>query len=181
MSSIANRPFKFGPNDRREFIVQDSEVTMVAINDTNANPVFLGRAKVGVATSEQKWQIRKIEYDSNQGITRITWPQNDSGLASADFEFVWSGESTLTITDISQANPGVVTVSAIGSLQNGDQIVINGVTGMTEVNFDGSNIYTVAGIAGNTFQLSGINTTTYTAYSSGGTIEFGEVANYTYS
>ena len=176
-----NRPFKYGSNDRREFIVQDSEVAVVAINDTDGNPVFLGRAKAGVGLDEEKWQIRKVSYDTNSGVTRVQWPLNADGVATTDFELAWNSETDLTITDISNGNPGVVTVSAIGSLTNGDKIVIQDVSGMTEVNFDGSNIYTVANIAGNTFELSGVNTTTYTAYSSGGTVTFGEVVNYTYS
>jgi hypothetical protein len=176
-----NRPFKYGAKDRREFIVQDSEVSYIAINDTNGNPVFLGRSKTGVSLDENKWQIRKITYDSAQGITRVTWPEDSDGLTSSDFEFSWTEVSALTITDISNAATGVVTVAAIGSLTNGDKIVIQNVAGMTEVNFDGTNIYTVANIAANTFELSGINTTAYTAYSSGGTVSFGEVVNYTYS
>jgi len=176
-----NRPFKFGERDRRELIVQDSEVSLICINDTNGNPIFLGRAKAGEPTSDDKWQIRKIQYDDNEGVTRVTWPQDDEGNASTDYEFIWSTVSDLTITNITQANPGVVTVSDIGDLQNGDQIVIQEVEGMTEVNFTGSNIYTVANIAGNDFELQGTNTSAFTAYSTGGTVIFGEVVNYTYS
>jgi len=179
--AVTNRPFKFGANDRREFITQDSEVTMVAINDENGNPNFLGRAKVGVALSEPKWQIQKLTFDSNNSVTRTQWPQNDEGNASAEYEFIWSDVSNLTITGITKANPAVVTVSSIGSLQNGDEIIIQGVTGMTEVNFDGSNIYTVANIAGATFELSGIDSSSYGVYSAGGTVEYGDVLQYTYS
>jgi hypothetical protein len=88
MSSGINRPFKYGANDRREFIVQNSEVAYRAINDANGNPTYLARAKCGTATSVEKWQIRKITYDANQGVTAIEWPQ-DGGLASADFIFEW--------------------------------------------------------------------------------------------
>lgn len=175
------RPFKFGDRDRRELIVQDSEVALRAINDTNGSPIFLGRAIIGTTESEQKWQIRKILYDSNCGVTSVTWPQNDESNASADYEFVWTTVSNLTITGVTQANPAVVTVSSIGSLQNGDSIVIQQITGMTELNFTGSNIYTVAGIAGSTFQLQGINSTGYTAYSAGGIVIYGSMINYTYS
>ena len=176
-----NRPFKFGERDRRELIVQDSEVSLIAINDLNGNPIFLGRAKAGEPITDDKWQLRKIEYDSNQGVTRVTWPQDSEGNASTDYEFIWSSVSDLTITGISQDNPGVVTVSSISTLENGDQIVIQEVVGMTEVNFDGSNIYTVANISGNTFELQGIDTSAFTAYSSGGIVIYGEIINYTYS
>ena len=88
MSSGINRPFKYGANDRREFIVQNSEVAYRAINDANGNPTYLARAKCGIATSEEKWQIRKITYDAAQGITAVEWPEI-SGNASTDFLFSW--------------------------------------------------------------------------------------------
>ncbi len=176
-----NRPFKYGDRDRRQYIVQDSEVALSAINDTSGNPIFLGRAKAGVLQSEPKWQIRKITYDSNSGVIRVEWPQNDEGNASAEYEFVWSENIPLTITDITQANPAVVTVSSIDNLQNGDLIVITDVVGMVEVNFTGSNIFTVAGIAGSTFQLLGIDSTAFTAYISGGSVDYGNVLTLTYS
>lgn len=177
----SNRPFKFGDKDRRELIVQESEVALRAINDTNGNPVFLARALIGTTDSDDKWQIRFLEYDTSGSVTSVTWPQNDLSNASADYEFQWNSETNLTITGITQANPAVVTVSSIGNLVNGDKIVIQDVEGMTEVNFDGSNIYTVAGIAGSTFQLSGIDSSTFTAYSAGGSVNYGEAVNYTYS
>ena len=72
---------------------------------------------------------------------------------------------TRVITGITAANPGVVNSAAHG-FANGDQVWIKGVVGMTEVN---SRFFTVAGATADTFQLSGTNTTGYTAYSSGGT------------
>ena len=91
-----NRPFKYGAKDRREFIVQDSEVALQAQNDANGNPVFLGRAKVGAATSEPIWQIRAIAYDANQGVTDVTWPQNSEGNASTEYEFIWDNRAGYT-------------------------------------------------------------------------------------
>jgi len=175
------RPFKFGERDRRELIVQDSEVALRAINDTNGCVIFLGRALIGTLESEKKWQLRKIQYDAAKGVTSVTWAENEDSHASADYEFIWNSESDLTITGITQANPAVVTVSSIGNLQNGDQIVILDAEGMVEVNFNGSNIYTVANIAGATFELQGIDSSAFTAYTTGGTVVFGDVVNYTYS
>jgi hypothetical protein len=154
---------------------------MVAINNQLGEPIYLGRAKAGTLLSDDKWQIRKITYDGNDGIIRLEWPQDVDGNASCEYEFVWSSVSDLTITGISQAATAVVTVAAIGSLMNGDTIVITDVEGMTEVNFDGTNLYTVANIAGNTFELFGINSLGFTAYTGGGTAGFGEVLTYTYS
>jgi len=73
-------------------------------------------------------------------------------------------EAGNTITGITQANPAVVT-STGHTLTNGDKIRITGVVGMVQVN----NLeFTVANTTANTFELSGIDSTSYTAYSSGG-------------
>jgi len=90
-----NRPFKFGTRDRREFITQDSEVEYRAVNDANGNPTYLARAKLGTLTSDDKWQIRKITYDANQGITAVEWPEV-GGIPSADFIFVWDSYAGYT-------------------------------------------------------------------------------------
>ncbi len=73
--------------------------------------------------------------------------------------------STLNIAGISNALTAVVTVAAIGALVNGDRVYISGVVGMTQVN---DNIYVVANIAGNTFELSGVDSTLYGVYGGGG-------------
>jgi len=94
--SAANRPFKFGARDRREFIVQDGEVSIRAQNDANGNAIYLGRAKVGSATSDAVWQISLQAYDANNSLTSRTWPQNDEGNASTEYEFIWDDRATLT-------------------------------------------------------------------------------------
>lgn len=74
---------------------------------------------------------------------------------------------TLTITGITQANPGVITTSAVHNLATGDRIFVYGVLGMDEVN----NIeYTITRISGTTFSI-GVDTTLFTAYASDGTVE----------
>jgi len=70
-----------------------------------------------------------------------------------------------TITGATQANPCVVTAVGHGYL-NGDEITISGVVGMTELN---GNTYTIANVSDDTFELSGTDSTAYTAYSSAGT------------
>ena len=95
MSGI-NRPFKYGANDRREFITQDSEVALRAQNDANGNPLYIGRAKIGTLTSEAKWQISFQAYDGNNAVTSVTWPQDSGGKASGEYEFVWDSRATYT-------------------------------------------------------------------------------------
>lgn len=72
---------------------------------------------------------------------------------------------------VTQANPGVVTAASHG-YSNGDEVFISGVVGMTELN---GKSFIVAGAAANTFQLTdqdgnNVNTTSYGAYVSGGTL-----------
>lgn len=74
-------------------------------------------------------------------------------------------EATKTITAVTQANPAVVT-SASHNFTNGDRVFIASVVGMTELN---NREFTVANATTNTFELSGINSSAFTAYSSGGT------------
>lgn len=69
-----------------------------------------------------------------------------------------------TITAATAANPCVITSNSHG-LSNGDIVIIEGVVGMTQLN---GRYYTVANVATNTFELSGVNSSAYTAYSSGG-------------
>jgi hypothetical protein len=80
----------------------------------------------------------------------------DGGLVTA---------ATTAISAITKANPAVVTSNSHG-MSNGDRVFITGVVGMTEVN---NREFTVAGVATNTFQLSGINSSAFTAYGSAGT------------
>ena len=74
-------------------------------------------------------------------------------------------EATKSISAITKANPAVVTATSHG-YSNGDHVWINDVVGMTEVN---GRRYTVANVTTHTFELSGVNSTNYTTYSSGGT------------
>lgn len=77
-------------------------------------------------------------------------------------------DSTKTITAITQANPGQVTATAHG-FSNGDLIYIDSVVGMTQVN---GLVFTIAGVTADTFTI-GVNTTSYTAYASGGNAKKG--------
>lgn len=75
-------------------------------------------------------------------------------------------EALKTITGVTQANPAVVTSTSHG-YSNGDRVFITSVVGMTQIN----NVeFTVAGATANTFELSGVNSTGYTAYASGGSV-----------
>jgi hypothetical protein len=84
------------------------------------------------------------------------------------FELLDIVDIEASITAITKANPAVVTTSAAHGLSNGDIVYLSGVGGMSQVN----NLrFTVAGVTSTTFQLSGINSSAYTTYTSGGLVE----------
>jgi hypothetical protein len=72
----------------------------------------------------------------------------------------------VTITGISRSGTANVTAPGHG-LVAGDYCVIQTVTGMTEVN---NRLFEVQSVAGNVVVLDGVDSTSYTEYSSGGTI-----------
>lgn len=77
---------------------------------------------------------------------------------------------TKNITGATQANPCVITAASHG-FSNGDDVYITGMLGMVELN---GRTFRVANVAANTFELqdmlgNNINSTSYAAYSSGGT------------
>lgn len=99
-----------------------------------------------------------IRYDHDQ------WDLQSISFTDTPDE--WVSDSTATITGISQANPAVVT--AANSFVDGQFVWITGVVGMTEVN---GIRFTVASRAAGSFELEGIDSTGYTAYTSGGEAE----------
>jgi len=118
-----------------------------------------------VADSDNKTRLIPFEFSTTQ-----TYMLEFSNLKIRFYKDNGSIlEGDKTITGITQANPAVVTSSSHG-YSNGDEVLISSVSGMTEVN---GKRFLVAGVTTNTFQLTdkdgtNINSTSYTAYSSGG-------------
>ncbi len=69
------------------------------------------------------------------------------------------------ITGITQGYPCIVSSTAHG-LQAGDRVTMAAILGMTQLN---GNTYSVEYATANTFSLSGVNSTAFTTYTSGGT------------
>lgn len=91
-----------------------------------------------------------------------------SGVNATGYS-AYSSSGTVTvrrklITGATQANPCVITSPAHGR-SNGQRIYIDEVTGMTELN---GKTFTVANVTTDTFELSGTNSTGFTAYTIGG-------------
>ena len=110
------------------------------------------------------------------------WGSNQDDVFFVDSGLSWDGGDLVYISAVSKANPGIVTVSSWPEdgdgtdLADGDQVKILAVLGMTELN---GNIYTVddADSSALTFSLdnsagsANVDTTGYTTYSSGGTVQ----------
>ncbi len=182
-----NRPLKYGDNDRRTLMSDNDEVIMRGVSDASGNMIYLGRAKAGSIETDEKWQIRMLSYNSVDALTDQRWAENTSSNSSTDYVFVWDNAATTAITGISQANPGVVTMAS-NPFTDGDYVIIEGVVGMTEVNFTDSTatIYIVANGGATTFELTDINgtnvnTTGFTGWSSAGTVRAPNYLNYTFS
>lgn len=77
------------------------------------------------------------------------------------------GQVYRNITAISNANPVTITSNS-HNLTNGLTVSILGVLGMTEIN---GITAVVSGVTANTFQLTGVDSTTFSTYASGGTAQ----------
>tara|TARA_R100000664_G_C2757720_1_gene146107 strand:- start:1628 stop:4363 length:2736 start_codon:yes stop_codon:yes gene_type:complete len=142
----------------------NTPVTITAA--TSADPVVVTAASHGFSDGDVV-KIRDVK-----GMTEVN---NRSFIvaskATNTFSLVPnSSPLSASITAITKANPAVVTATSHG-LSNSDKIYISDVAGMTQVN---GLVFTVANKTDNTFQLSGINSSGYGTYASGGYIRHAE-------
>lgn len=109
--------------------------------------------------------VGALSYITTNGISQV--------ILGADFQ-----NTIYTITAITNANPGVVTVTSVSptnsmTLVNGMTVTISGVNGMTGLN---TNRYIVAGLSGTSFNLydtfgNPVDTTALGTYTSGGELD----------
>lgn len=93
--------------------------------------------------------------------TRI-WNDIEDHFA-VDAGLTYEGDS-YAITGATQADPIVITANSHGH-SNGDTVYLKNIAGMTELN---GRLFTVANATANTYELQGIDGTSYGAYVSGG-------------
>ena len=156
--------------------------------------VDLAKSHVSAATMRNAWVNYRGGAYSRAGTAFCNWSKQvfgngpprvitfqfniDQGFClefGTEYMRVFSDGSPVTeapknITGATQANPTQLTILANG-YSNGDWIAISGVGGMTELN---GNVYIVQGATTNTVTLTdvfgnAINSTTFGAYTSGGT------------
>lgn len=128
-----------------------------------------------VFTSSTSWALSQVPYWNSTayapravGITGSagsnTYVYRVTAVYTNGKESLPGTESQFTVTGISQANPGVLTISAPSTWATGDVIAVDSVGGMTQVN---KRQFTVTKLSTTTFQL-GVDTTSYTAFSASG-------------
>lgn len=132
-----------------------------------------------ISTPYQEDELFELKVFQSADIMWICHPSHPTKELTRTAHTTWTLTDHLAkvgdemeITDITQANPAVVTCTTVPTtLEAGDIVYIEDVTGMTEVN---DLFFTVASVttgAAGHFQLVGINSTTYTAYGAAGTAQ----------
>tara|TARA_R110000824_G_scaffold3241_2_gene15388 strand:+ start:7541 stop:10294 length:2754 start_codon:yes stop_codon:yes gene_type:complete len=158
-------PYWSQDTDQEDAFYVDSGLSLdnplVVTAATRANPCVVTATSHGFSNGDDiRITNTKGMIEINKTVFRIF---NKSTNA---FSLCSATRRSTVITAATAANPVVITSTGHG-LANGDKIGIFDVVGMTELNGLG---FTVAGVSANTFQLSGINGSSYTSYTSGGVI-----------
>ena len=152
-------------NDQEDAFFVDSglslDVSLTITNITQADPAVVTSSSHGVSDGDD---IRISGVSGMTEVNKVTYVAGE--VTTNTLELFSNTKVSATISGATRANPVVITAASHG-LSNSDQIGIFDVTGMVELNGNG---YTVANVTANTFELSGINGTGYTAYTSGGDI-----------
>lgn len=95
-----------------------------------------------------------------------SWANNVRGTPTAGTAITaasWTMGSSITISGITRANPGVVTTASPHGFSNGDTVYFSGVKGMTNVN---GKTFTIANVSSTSFTL-GTNTSGWSAFKYG--------------
>lgn len=127
---------------------------------------------ITTSSTDEVWVVvsRTINGTSEKYIERLYSGETDSLVAGFSDSF-FSDDTPITVSGITQADPGVVTATGHG-LSDGDRVKLFEVGGMAEVI---GKTYVVANKTTNTFELTLLNgtnvdTSGFTAYTSGGKV-----------
>jgi len=89
---IEYEPGKFAVKVYDKALIEINKPYSQLIEYVDNNPVYMGSAEPGSLTSEEKWQIRKLTYDSSSNVTSILW----AGGSTA-FTFAWDDRADPSI------------------------------------------------------------------------------------
>lgn len=172
-------PFSFSTTQTYILVFEDLKMRVIK----DGGYVLSGPSPYEISTPYTEAQLSRLSFTQDADVMTIVHPSHDPRtlsrtahdnwtLAVIDFAPsiaapAWATTVTKTITNITQANPAVVTTSAAHTLSTDDLISITGVVGMTEVN---NLTFEIVVLSSTTFLLKNIDSTGYTAYVSGGTV-----------
>ncbi len=187
-SGIKNVAFQLRPNPVLWCVLNDGEISTLTYDRAQEVLAWSKQVTDGdfesitvISSGEDEdevWVSVKREIDGSDVRYIEQFQPQDWGSDQADAWFVDAGATldlgaVVTVTDVTDADPGVVTAAAHG-FSNGDQVTFESVVGMIELN---GRVYTVSSKATNTFELKDstgahdYDTSDFTEYISGGTVQ----------
>ena len=119
-------------------------------------------------TGLQVNQIGEPSGSTGKHYRYVVTSVDESGSESVQSDIVSTGslEAAVAVSGATQANPCVVTTAAPHGYNSGDTVFLDGLGGMTELN---GRFFRISTAAPGNFTLVGVDSTSYTAYTSGGT------------
>lgn len=126
---------------------------------------------VGLDTDQERWLLPQDAFKEMKN-AHIHHGVIEKREGFKEWAEMVKTTTDLQISGITEANPGVVTVTSAASLSNGQRIQLNYVGGMTEVN---GTEFLVSAVGGTTFALqdttgTNVDTSGFTTYTSGGSV-----------
>ena len=181
-SSRKGRLIPFSFNTEQTYILVFEHLKVRVIKDGGFVLAGGGPAIFELATPYTEDQLPRLGFTQNADVLTLVHPDHDPRNLNRLADDNWtltvidyaptvtpptfsSGSIDKAISNITNANPAVVTATAHGFV-TGNLISIADVTGMTEVN---GNSYIITVLTPDTFELNGVDSSSYGIYSSGGT------------
>jgi len=155
----------FKQHKSKVYIAHRSYRTQV-LTRVSASSWTLGNLTIGPSLNAPAAGTATGTAGANFYYYRVTRRVIDTTQLNYGEESSWGRGISHNITGATQANPCVITSNAHG-FATGDDVYIDNVVGMTELN---GHYFSVGATTANTFELAGINSTGYTAYSANGNV-----------
>lgn len=181
-SSAQGRLIPFQFNTEQTYILIFENLKMRVIKDGGLVLSGGGPTVYELTTPYTTADLARLQFTQSADVMTIVHPDYDPRNLSRTADDAWSLDTidfspnvdvpdwqttvVANISDITQANPAVVTTSSDHGLLSGDIVLVESVGGMTEVN---DLYFEISVLTATTFQLLETDSTAYTAYTSGGT------------
>lgn len=146
-------------------LVQNNGSVYKALNNATSGPD--GPIHISGTAYDGKTGVQWLYMDSGYGVVKVTAFTSTTQVTATVLTQLPQGVvgSSATVTGITQANPAVIT--AANSFTQGDTALLFGVGGMTQIN---NQLVVATAVSGSSLTLGQVNSSSYSAYTSGGTI-----------